>query len=321
MPDAPASGLHLPPGGLAWDETLELRTSDGIRLRGALWRGEAGPGGRRGPRGLAVYLNGRTEFLEKSTVPAAGLVRRGFSVASLDWRGQGRSQRLVGHPLKGHVESFGEFHRDLAALLAHPAVAELGPPRLMLAHSMGGAIGLGALLRGHLRAAAVVLTAPMLGIRMSWYQRLIAPPVLAAARRAGALERWPPPPRQDQPYVFLGFEDNMLTGDRAAFDWMVEALRREPAFRMAFPTIGWIGAARDEMRWLNAQRRLGLPALFLLGGREGIVEPRAVREGAARLGARLVEIAEARHEHLMEAAPVRAEVWEAIDRFLAESGI
>ncbi len=315
MSGQPAPGPVLPPGGLDWDETLELQAADGVRLRGAIWHFSGGG------RGLALLLNGRTEFIEKCTVAAARLVERGFSVASLDWRGQGRSQRLIDHPLKGHVGSFEEYRLDLAALLAHPAVAALGPPRLMLAHSMGGAIGLGAMLRGQVGVAAAVLTAPMLGIRMAWYQRLIARPVLEFARRTGGLERWPPPPRFDLPHVFLGFEGNMLTGDLEAFDWMVETLRREPAFQMALPTIGWIGAARDEMRWLNAQPPLGRPALFLLGGREQIVEPRAVRDGAARLGARLVEIAGARHEHLMETPPIRAEVWAAIDRFLAEHGI
>ncbi len=318
MSETSVGGPHLPPGGLAWDETLELRADDGIGLRGALWRFA---GGSRRQRGLVLYLSGRTEFLEKCTVPAAELVARGFAVASLDWRGQGLSERLIDHPLKGHVESFDEYRRDLSALLAHPAVAAFGPPRLILAHSMGGAIALGALLRGEISAAALISTAPMLGIRMTWYQRLIARPVLALARRYGWLGRWPPPPRRDVPYVLLGFSGNALTGDRRIFDWMVAAVEREPAFRMALPTIGWIGAAREEMQWLGAGPPLGIPALFLLGGREDIVEPRAVHAGAARLGARLVEIAEARHEHLMEAAPVRAAAWAAIDRFLDEHGL
>ena len=147
--------LDLPPGGIAWDETLELEASDGVRLRGALWRG--------GSRGLVLLLSGRTEFLERCALSAAALVARGFAVAGLDWRGQGRSQRLIDPPLKGHVGRFTDFHRDLAALAAHPAVAGIAGPRLMLANSMGAAIGLGAVARGRIAPSAVILSAPMLG--------------------------------------------------------------------------------------------------------------------------------------------------------------
>ena len=83
-----AEALDLPPGGIAWDETLELEASDGVRLRGAFWRGvgrasETGGETGRGSRGLVLLLNGRTEFLEKWTLPAAALVARGFAVASV----------------------------------------------------------------------------------------------------------------------------------------------------------------------------------------------------------------------------------------------
>ena len=85
-----AEALDLPPGGIAWDETLTLEASDGVRLRGALWRASDPDGSCRG---LVLLLNGRTEFVEKCALPAAALVARGFAVASVDWRGQGLSPR------------------------------------------------------------------------------------------------------------------------------------------------------------------------------------------------------------------------------------
>ena len=44
-------------------------------------------------------------------------MKRGLSVVSLDWRGQGLSDRLVEPRLKGHVGDFAEFQRDLDTLL------------------------------------------------------------------------------------------------------------------------------------------------------------------------------------------------------------
>jgi lysophospholipase len=307
--------LDLPPGGLAWDETLELRAADGVRLRGALWRAD-GAG-----RGLVLMLQGRAEFLEKYTVPAAALAQRGFAAASLDWRGQGRSARLAANPLKGHVGRFADYHLDLAALLEHPLIARLPGRRLVLAHSMGATIALGAALRGRLEAAALILLAPMLGIALTPYQRLVSRLLVPLARAFCRSEAWPPAANAAEPYVFLGFEDNLLTADRAQFDWMVEALRREPGLRLAMPTLGWIGAARDEMAWLARRGALGLPGLCLLGSEEAVVDPAAVRAGAARLGLELAEIAGARHELLIAAEPARTQVWAAIDRFLAARGL
>ena len=306
--------LDLPPGGLGWDETLALEARDGTELRGALWRAH-------GARGLAVLLQGRTEFLEKYCIPAAELVRCGFAVASLDWRGQGHSARLTRNPLKGHVNRFRDYHLDLAALLTHPSVATLPGRRVLLAHSMGAAIGLGAVLLDQLRPAAMVVTAPMLGIRMTPAQRLLARLLVPLAPALGLREKWPPLPSAAEPYVFAGFENNLLTRDRAVFDWVVEALRRDAALRLGMPTIGWFEAAIGEIGWLERQGPPGLPGLCLLGSEERVVDPAAVRAGAARLGFGLVEIAGAQHEPLFAAAPARREVWASIDRFFAEQGL
>jgi lysophospholipase len=301
----------LPPGGVAWDEALELEASDGIRLRGGLWRA-----GGANPRGLVLLLSGRTEFLEKSTLPAAQLVARGFAVASIDWRGQGRSQRLADPTLKGHVGSFTDYHRDLAALVAHPSVASIAGPRLMLAHSMGGTIGLGAMARGVIAPDAAIFSAPMLGIEMHVLWRLVSSATLFIARRLGKMEAWPPFGPVAQPYVFTGFEGNVLTGDRVVFEWMAAALRREPALQLAMPTLGWMDAALDETAWLVRQGPLDCLALCLLGSQEVVVDPEKIRTGVRRLGAELIEIEDARHEVLIEAEPMRGQVWAGIDRFL-----
>ena len=321
-----AEALDLPPGGIAWDETLELEASDGVRLRGALWRGvgrasETGGETGRGSRGLVLLLNGRTEFLEKWALPAAALVARGFAVASVDWRGQGLSQRLISTPLKGHVGKFTDYHLDLAALMAHREVAGVAGPRLILAHSMGGTIGLGAIKRGLVAPGAVILSAPMLGINLRPSRRLLSPITLRLARPLGKLESWPPFEVVDEPQVFTGFEGNTLTGDREVFEWMAAALTREPALQLGMPTLGWLRAAFMEMAWLALQGPLGCPGLCLLGSLEEVVDPALVRAIATRLKVDLVEIEGARHEVLLEAKPMRAEAWAAIDRFLAENGI
>lgn len=310
---APGAPLVLAPGGLPWDEPLALVASDGVQLRGALWRGSG--------RGLVLLLAGRTEFLEKYTLAAAELVARGFSVASLDWRGQGLSQRLIQPHVKGHVGHFTHFHRDLEALAAHPLVAETIGPRIMIANSMGAAIGLGALYRRAVSVQSVVLLAPMLGIVMSRWMRLLSRVTLPLAQRTGRTGYWPPLRHASRPYVFAGFPGNQLTGDRELFDWLASTIRTHSELQLAMPTLGWLAEAQAEMSWLSRQGALDCKALCLLGEREEVVAPQAVRAGAARMGARLEVIADARHDLLMEVPQGRAQAWAAIDRFLAETGI
>jgi len=79
-------------------------TSDGVRLRYALW-----PRGEGKPRGTICLVQGRTEFIEKYFETIADFRKRGFAVATFDWRGQGGSDRLIGNRRLGHVDRFEDY--------------------------------------------------------------------------------------------------------------------------------------------------------------------------------------------------------------------
>src|SRR5579872_2039699 len=92
-------------------------------------------------RGTCVLLNGQTEFIEKYFEVIDELRGRGFAVATLDWRGQGGSGRLVPEaPLKCHIGDFADYEADLDAameqLVAPMLTGDAAP--IALAHSMGG---------------------------------------------------------------------------------------------------------------------------------------------------------------------------------------
>src|SRR3954470_3191537 len=94
----------------------------GVRLRGARFSADpAVPA-----RGLCLLLNGQTEFIEKYFEVIDELRRRGFAVATLDWRRQGGSDRLLqDDSRKSYVKDFGEYDQDLAAFLSQ-IVAPMG---------------------------------------------------------------------------------------------------------------------------------------------------------------------------------------------------
>src|SRR5690606_32795834 len=84
-----------------------LVTSDGKRVRTACFPAD-------GAGAHVLLLNGRTEFIEKHLETITALRDRGFTVWTLDWRGQGRSDRLMADAQPGYVRTFDDFIGDLA---------------------------------------------------------------------------------------------------------------------------------------------------------------------------------------------------------------
>jgi lysophospholipase len=296
-----------------WGDTIALSASDGTPLRGMVSVPAAA-------RGHVLLLQGRTEFLEKYAGVVAALRDRGLAVAAVDWRGQGGSARLVPDPMMGHVDRFEAFHDDLDALVAHPSVAALPGPRLMLAHSMGGCAGLGWL---HARAgggvAAAVFSAPMLGLPLRPPLGWIAPGLSRLLCLLGRSKSYAPGGGPD-PYALGPFRDNLLTGDEAGFVGLGDWLRQHPQAGLGGPSVGWVAAAFRAMQGLR-DRPVPVPSLFLLGSAEAVVDPAAVRRAAQEAGARLLVVDGARHECFIETPTRQAMVWQGIDSFLAEHGI
>lgn len=299
-----AAPLHTdladgPPGGRA----VWLRADDGIRLRLAIWPG--------GDRGTVLLLPGRTEYIEKYGRAAGDLARRGYATLVLDNRGQGLSDRLAPDPLLGHVGRFADYQRDLAAVLAALPGLDLPQPLFLMAHSMGGAIGLRALVEG-LPARAAVFSAPMWGILMARFMAPVARGVAAAASRLRLGLRYAP---STSPVTYLlaaTFEGNSLTTDRGMWDWMRDHAGQHPELTLGGPSLHWLDAALAEGRWLARQPSPALPCLTMMGTDERIVSTAAIRHRMATWpGARLVEVPEARHEIMMEGPGVRAEFFDA----------
>ena len=87
-----------------------------------------------------------------------------MSVWCLDWRGQGGSERDVDLPTRPLARDYDHDAADLSAFVK--AMIPASPlPRLLVAHSMGGAIALLSLRADPSLADAAVLSAPMLAMK------------------------------------------------------------------------------------------------------------------------------------------------------------
>ncbi|HEV7371400.1 alpha/beta hydrolase [Arenibaculum sp.] len=279
-------------------------------------------------RGTVVLLHGRSEFLEKYDGVARAWRERGFQAIGMDWRGQGRSSRLLSEdpPLRqrGHVCDYGLWLDDLARFLEAVAVPEAGRPLVACAHSQGAHLLLRHLARSPRGFDAVVLSAPMTDIytQPGWVPRPVARALARAGVRLGLGARYLPGQGDYDP-ARHSFAANPVTSDPASWAVHHQWFRHDPALVVGGVTHGWLDATYRSLAELaRPEAAVGVetPMLALVPGCDVVVPPDSQRAACARYRhCRVHVLADAMHEVLMERAEIRAAAWAEVDRFLADA--
>lgn len=287
-----AALADAPPGAICvW---LQAGTA---RIRVVSWKA--------GEKGTVLLLPGRTECVEKYGRAAGDLIARGYSVITLDWRGQGLADRALPDRATGHVGNFSEYQQDLDAMLAEADRAGLPQPFYLVSHSMGGCIGLRALARG-LPVKAAVFSAPMWGIAMAAWLRPVASVMSALAAPLGLTTRYAPSTSAETYLLQVPFQGNVLTTDREMWDYMRRQVVEVPDLALGGPSVGWLKAALHECAALAALPAPKIPAICALGTAEKVVDvpPVHVRMAAWANG-QLDLYPGSEHEIMMEGPAVR----------------
>lgn len=282
-----------------------------VKLRTAAW--SPADGARDA---VVVIMQGRSEFIEEYAETVHELLERGFHVVAFDWRGQGGSDRLLPDRGKGHVKFFDDYLEDVDAVFKD-VVLPLGiRRRIVLAHSMGGAVALRMALRDPDMFERYVLCAPMIGLAMKNY----TPTARFAASLFSALgfgSRYIP---NGGPYPFIPFENNLLTSDFRRFDRSDAVLRVAPELSIGSPTLGWAATsftAMAELQFEGTPKAISNPVLVLAGPDDRVTSTMTTRKFVAGLKAgRLIEIDGTRHEILQENDLIRGRFWHEFDRFV-----
>ena len=294
-----------------------IPAADGWPLRHFAWPAPAG-----NTRGTMLFAGGRGDIVEKYLEALHHWHAQGWQIESFDWRGQGGSGRIGPDPRVGHADDFAPWVEDLADHFAAVQASSPGP-HVIVAHSMGGHLVLRALVEKRIAPDAVVFSAPMLGLQSAPFSPAVAEKVARFMTRIGAPARaaWKSNERPARPgasrRAFLTHSDERYEDE---IWWKAE----RPELALGPPSWRWLELAYGSTLATfrpGALEGVTVPILLLGADHDKLVSPAAIVEAARRLPhARLVRFgAEAAHEILREADPVRLRALDAIDRFLDET--
>ncbi|TQS73237.1 alpha/beta hydrolase [Rhodobacteraceae bacterium] len=283
-----------------------LTTHDNVTIRVGAW---ASP---PQTRGTVFIFTGRTEYIEKYGPAAQDLFQRGYGCVSIDWRGQGLSDRALPDRAKGHVGHFDEYQNDTDAVLAWAHAADLPQPWFVLAHSMGATIALRRLMQSHpFRACA--LSSPMLGIKLPAVLGAVEMHLARGLSRFGPVTSYPPAMGAHAYVLRASFKNNLLTTDKDMWDFMVMQLSEVPELALGAPSFSWAAEGILECARLAAMPAPALPCYCAIGTHERVVRTDiVVRRMNDWPAGRFDQIVGAQHEIMMETPARRARFFDAV---------
>ncbi len=290
---------------------------DNIPLRYAHWKST----GER-HAGTVCLFGGRAEFIEKYYEVIAELRRRGFAVATFDWRGQGGSGRLLRNARKGHVLDFADYIEDLKIFMKSIVLPDCPPPYFALAHSAGGNILLRAATARNCWFERIVLCSPLVRLAQGTLpvNTDTAMVILGFLKTLGFSASYVPGSKRNEAWESEPFEDNKLTSDLHRFQKTQHILKEAPELGLGSPTVGWLYAALTSMALVNSNdfpAMVQVPILMIGAGSDRLVSTPAIEALALKLKVgSYITIPNARHEILQERDELRLQFWSAFDAFI-----
>jgi lysophospholipase len=257
------------------------------------------------PTNAIVISSGRTEAALKYKELIYDLYNNGYSVYIHDHRGQGLSGRMTDDPDMGFVRDFQHYIADMKLFYDKYVEPKEYEQVFLLAHSMGGAIGMTYLEQFPYDFDAAAFSSPMLGLK---------PPLCTIVE---VFDR-------KKPRYALGqnkyedssasFEDNALTGSKIRYNRMLEAYKKVPEAKLGGVTYTWVHESCEQFDYLFQNiDNIQTPFILFSAEDESIVSTYAHKnfiEEAQALDkdCEAFKILDARHELFIEKDRQRLEI-------------
>ncbi|HET9553282.1 MAG TPA: alpha/beta hydrolase [Anaeromyxobacteraceae bacterium] len=256
-----------------------LNSVDHLRLYWQRYRPPA-------PRATVAVLHGGGDHSGRYPALTAALVRAGFEVALVDFRGHGQSDGR-----RWHVDVFGDYLADLDAFLASLRAGGVAGKLFVLGHSQGALVAARWALE-HGRdggVAGFVLSSPYL--RLALEAPLLK---VLAARVMGKIVPWLP--------VATGIAPAALTSDPELQTWTAH----DPLYGRATTPRWFEESTRAQQEVARRAGELEAPLLVVAAGADTIADV-----GAAR---RFLEAARSRDKKLVVYDGFRHELFNEVGR-------
>jgi alpha-beta hydrolase superfamily lysophospholipase len=226
-----------------------LHSADHLRL---FWQRFTPPR----PKATVIVLHGGGDHCGRYPGITAALVRAGFQVALLDFRGHGQSDGR-----RWYVDGFQDYLHDLDAFVAKLSQDGIAGEQLFaVGHSQGGLIAALWAIAHRGLLSGLVLSSP-------WFRMASPPPVakVLAGRLVGKLVPWMP--------IAASLDATQLTSDPELQRWT----DRDPLYgRKATPR--WFEEAmRAQLEALRRAPELATPLLLLAAGADPVSDVGAER--------------------------------------------
>ncbi len=266
------------------------------------------------PTAIVICLPGLSEFAEKYFETARNCIGQNLGFFVIDWMGQGKSGRYLKDPHKRHGVDFIEDVKDLEMLIQGHVPKDI--PLVMLAHSMGGNIGLRYLDNHKGRFKCAGFSAPMLGIEA--LNKVPLSGVIAFIMQNLA----------STSYIFGGKGWRAELRPQPDVQFSTDAARArvhnawclaDPALQVGAVTFGWLYNALKSYR-LAFKTSLCIPCFIASAGRDSIVDSAKIKTFAEKQSACSHQhYPNAAHEILMERDEIRDDFFARFYGLIKES--
>lgn len=277
------------------------------------------------PTGIVVLVTGFRESTERYYEKIREHQARGEAVYTMDWRGQGGSQRYhAGLPQRPGAQGYEHDAADLDQFVTQIArIDERHPgiPKTLHAHSMGGNIALRYLHDYPDRFDNAVITSPMLSIKTG-----IVPPFIAKqiAKLISYFDKYRYLPGEgdwNEAEAMAPLQGKL--NQRLIRQSLHDIIYREmPEKRIGGATAGWFVEACRSISVLRDPaylKRIKTPIMLVAGKLDNLVDPESIRRAAKHLpNATLHYYTRVGHSPWMESDATRNKIWDRVNDFMAE---
>lgn len=293
-------------------EQCDFSSFDGLNLR--YYHASQGEG--KEPKGCIVMLHGYCGFWGKFHEVAHFFWQAGFDIFFLEQRGHGYSGRQIDDKDMVHVIDYADYIADVKTFMDKIVIPSAGKiPKIIYAHSMGGAIAALFLEEHPEYFDAAVLSSPMFSIKTGSTPS-IAVKLLCAKIRLLNQENLPFPGGKRFDGI-PSFETSSARSEKR-YNYIFNQRLRDEHYHTYMMSNGWGAASfKATVRLLRRASKVKTPVLLLTAGNDALVNMSGHEKFAKRASnVQHINYEDSKHEIYNDVDEVREKYFNDIFTFI-----